>query len=254
MRLWATSAIAWAVAAHPACAADGPRSTASVLTAVFRAHGQATRLGPVATIAGASSPVYDSAAELIDLVDSVAIVADAPTPVLRVSGHGLQSHVSSSSGGGMFRMTMGADSVGEARLTLAPDGAAAALTIEVRELVSSVYSKTGPGKRTSTMGLTSVGALVISGPLVGGATLRYSGQVRPNTVLFKSSAVTITLNRQTVSEADDCDSDCPAGAGGPVNHAHGVIGVIGVDAELRDAVIGVTKVRGHIRINQAMAR
>jgi len=120
------------------------------------------------------------------------------------------------------------------------------LMIVAQELVSSANYTIQYGAGAFATGATSVGSLTITGPLVGGKVLKFSGQIAPNTVAFTSPAVTITLNHQVVSGTITCSPTC--------TFTPTEIEVTAIDVELHKANVYGTAVSGEIQINHAVAR
>jgi hypothetical protein len=97
-------------------------------------------------------------------------------------------------------------------------------------------------------GDASFGSLTISGSLVGFKTLTFSGDAAPNTVLFQSSTVTITLDKQTLS---DFLPPVAAGAVPPVSPNR--ITTDALDIQLNNASVGGQLVTGDIRLGESSA-
>ncbi len=260
MRPSAIGAALLALAAGPAAAQEGPPSTATAIVAKFTAAGVASQIRPIATVSGALSRAYDSTETVAQVSETVAIAPGDPTPTLFVTGEGLSSHAAAHGRAGGGRESLGANSVAHLRLVLTAQSSTGsgdgptvpALIIEVRELATSAYFDSQAATRSAAMGLMTVGSLSISGGLVGGETLRRSGQVAPNTILYNSPQVTITLNRQVESGVVTCDEeDC---AEAPIGLGVGVIRMVGVDVALHGALVGSTRVSGQIRVDQATAQ
>ena len=260
MRIAAIGAAVLGLASGPAVAQEGPQSTAVAVTAKFVAGGVASEIRPIAAVSGAMSRTYDSSQTVAQVGEDVAMAPGDPTPTLSVTGDRLTSHASARGRGVGARESLGENTLADLRLVLAArssDGhggnaASPALVIETREFAASAYFNSPAATRSAAIGLMNVGSLSITGRLVGDATLKRSGQIAPNTVVYNSPQVTITLNRQVESGAVTCDDeDC---AETPLAAGIGVIQVVGVDIQLHGALVGATRVSGQIRVGQAIAQ
>jgi hypothetical protein len=69
------------------------------------------------------------------------------------------------------------------------------------------YSIASGSGRVSATGDASFGSLVLSGALVGGRR-SFSGDAAPNTVIFSTSTVTVTLDKKFETELISCSLDC----------------------------------------------
>lgn len=258
-RLVAAVAVACLAAAPAAALAQaGPQSAAVALAATFRAAGVMTTLPPTAAVSVASSQTFDTTQEAQRVDQSLIIAPGDPPPTLFVSGQGLSSQVSTATPAPGARQAEGRGAAQQVRVILAAASSlgqaaadkAPALAIEARQLTASAFFKAHGSANGYALGLANVGSLSISGVLVGGSLRPYSGKMTPNLVIFRSPQVTITLNRQIRSaptvECDEeaCDNEAPA-LGAPA------LRVVAIDVELHDALVGTTKVSGHIRFNQA---
>ncbi len=198
-------------AALPATAAtSAASSTAEGIGAQFTAHGVATHLGPVGNVSGSAPPTYDNSATVSVFSGSVDITPSvAPAPTLFVKAAKIKVHVA----GGIGLDTISADgegSVGKTQLTLMLDPPPPGPVPEpflavVASVVKSEASFTDvlPDGRMP-LGAARIGALTVSGSLVGDPSLGFSGSPKPNTVLFSSDQITITLNQQVVANIVEC--------------------------------------------------
>ena len=90
--------------------------------------------------------------------------------------------------------------------------------------------------------------LKIFGSLVGTSTLTYSGSAAPNTVIYDSPTVTITLNKQITEQVITCTVP-----GGCVTKVYAIT-VAALDISLNKANIDGHKVTGDIVLGQSEAR
>ena len=97
-------------------------------------------------------------------------------------------------------------------------------------------------------GDASFGSLTIGGSLIGGETLTFSGDVAANTVLFRSSTVTITLDKQTLS---DFLPPVTTAAVPPVSPNR--ITTDALDIQLNKASVGGQTITGDIRLGESSA-
>ncbi len=259
MRTAAIGGLLLGLVSGPAAAQEGPQSTALAITARFTAAGVRSQIRPIAAVSGAMSRTYDASQTVAEVHEDLAIASGDPTPTLSVTGSRLTSHASARGRGG-GREALGENTLTNLRLALVAHSSTGqsgvstspALTVDARELASSAYFNGAAKARGGATGLMNVGALSISGQLVGDAILKRSGQVAPNTVVYSSPQLSITLNRQIESGVVSCDDeDCTET---PLAVGVGVIQVIGIDIELHGALVGATKVNGQIRVGQVTAQ
>jgi hypothetical protein len=100
----------------------------------------------------------------------------------------------------------------------------------------------GPNKGFLS-GAASFHLLIVSGALVGGDTLTFSGNAAPDTVLYKSSTVTITLDEQTLLFP-------PAATGGIIGPT---ITTDAIDIRFNQATFAGQTITGDFAIGQSSA-
>ena len=160
-----------------------------------------------------------------------------------------------------FVSTTGKSSVATANLTITntvPPGSALPILLYLGVTASKVvtsadYTQTFPQTVTVT-GAASFGSLSISGSLLNGQTVTYSGSAPPNTALYKSPvastneipAVTITANAETKVGIISCGPNCVFT---PTR-----INVAGLSVNLYNAMINGFPVTGTIVLGSAAAQ
>jgi hypothetical protein len=82
------------------------------------------------------------------------------------------------------------------------------LTLTATNVTSQVTDTQTLPSVSSPAGTASFGALSLSGSLVGGKTLTFSGAAPANTVLYDDDFMTVTLNQQIVTGTIDCAPTC----------------------------------------------
>jgi hypothetical protein len=92
------------------------------------------------------------------------------------------------------------------------------------------------------------GSITISGSLVGFKTLTFSGHAAANTVLFHSSTVTVTLDKQTLS-----DFLPPVAAGAAPRVLANRITTDALDIQLNKAPLLGQTITGDIRLGETSA-
>ena len=110
---------------------------------------------------------------------------------------------------------------------------------------SSTFNRTIPSNATAT-GVTTIGSLDIRGKLLGATRLAYSGAAPPNTVIYDTRNLTVTLNRQIVTELVTCGLTCTVT---PQN-----IQTAAIDVEFHKAQMFGTEVSGDILIGETTAQ
>ncbi len=151
--------------------------------------------------------------------------------------------------------TLDADStanIGSATVSLTDPSVGSLLLLGLSASATFVHSESsasyvfGPN-RGFVSGDASFGSLTISGSLVGGKTLTFSGDAAPNTVLFQSATVTITLDKQTLSDF------LPPVAGTALPVSPNRITTDALDIQLNHASVGGQIVTGDIRLGESSA-
>ncbi len=100
----------------------------------------------------------------------------------------------------------------------------------------------GPNEGSHS-GDASFHSLTITGALVGGETLKFSGDAAPDTVLYKSSTVTITLDEQMLLFP-------PAATGGIIGPS---ITTDAIDIQFNNAKFAGQTITGDFAIGQSSA-
>jgi len=197
--------------AWPAVAGTSVASSDAVgMAAQFTSGGVTTGLGPVGHLAGSAPPGYDDAATVSAFSGSVAITPSIkPTPTLFVRTASIKVHVAGAIG--VDNLSADSDSsVGKARLMLALDPPPPTpvpqpfLTVKANFVKSAASASDILPDSRSVAGAARIASLTIGGSLIGDPPLVFSGTPRPNTILFSSSAITVTLNQQAVASVDEC--------------------------------------------------
>jgi hypothetical protein len=179
-------------------------SSANGFSSVLRDNGHMTTIAPFARVFGAAPPAFDHT-KTIAHFDKTYDLSRAKRNYLSLQVEATHIVDTAKSAG------LGIDAIstrGEARLGSAdfalidnPLSTLAVLGLSVE--ATGVHSDSnasfvfGPDEGSLT-GDASFRSLTISGDLVHGKTLKFSGDAKANTVLYSSSTVTITLDRQTL--------------------------------------------------------
>ncbi|GEM_PF-3120515 len=252
----------WAAlaAALPVHAQSAASSEAYGFSAKFVVNGQATLLAPVGQVKGSAPPAYKNATHAKTDNESLFLFAGTPPiPELVIDALGIKSQATSS--GIAIDSVSATANTAIKTFTLSlidypPPPVATASTIPFPEPFLNInasdisaaasYSLVFPSAG-STDSQVSFGSLSIGGTLVGSRTLTFSGIAAPNTVLYDSPTVTITLDQELTRGTVDCINaqGCSFVVGG--------IEATAIDIALRDAVLNGTKVSGHILIGRSAA-
>jgi len=184
-------------------------STADALSAQFTANGYVTTLPAVAPVAGTAPPTYNKKVTL-GAFNTILNIADSPVtaapPALYATLSGIAYHVDGS-GLGVDNYGSEGDATvtsGELSLNLnPPPPAGGAVPLAPLSISASAVHATGSysvvvPQPPRVAGSASFGSLSVSGALVGGETLTYSGTPPANFTLYSSPNITITLNEQLV--------------------------------------------------------
>jgi len=227
--------------------ASASQASASGISASFTSGGVRTIITPVAPVMGGTvSAKYKRSADSGVYQKTLLLAAGStPVPALTVTAKNFHSHVE-----GIF----GVDT-----LSSEGDGTALGLDLSLQlyppvpgpvpqpflHITATKLKETGsfneiaPGFATVAAGAEVTG-LSISGSLLHGETLQYSGSPRENKVLFKSPTMTITLNHEITSELISCRPKCVVT---PV-----AISASGIEITLTNADVNGRKVSGQIDI------
>jgi len=185
----------------------GVFSSADALAADLAFGGTTTQVGPVAPVSGHAPPAYDDTSHINHLHTTVELKPGSLLhPTLRFDENGIDtdayssgigvdsvsSHAQANIGSDMFLLT---DNPSPLAIAAVLGLSLSATGIHASADFSRVF---GPG-RNFVAGDASFGSLTIGGSLLG-RTLSFSGNAAPNTVLFSSPTITVTLDRQIVTD------------------------------------------------------
>lgn len=247
------------LAGHAADTASVASSSAYGIGAEFTSGDIATSLDPIGGLAFEAPPAYNKSAAVPSVQQSLVVVSgNRPIPTLFVNATGIKSHVASNGIQIDFVAAEGDAAVKSVDLTLIlnppPPGPPPVppipfpqpfLSLSATKIASTAsFNHTFPAGSFAT-GSASLGSLVVSGSLVGYQTLKFSGNVPKNTVLFKSPTVTVTLNQQIVAGLVSCQMACTVAATGITTDA--------VHISLHDADIGGHLVSGELVLGRSYA-
>jgi hypothetical protein len=243
--------------AMPAAAASPPNSsdTAVGIDTHFESGGMATHLGPVGKVSHDNNGTYDKTVHVGKINETAPIIDQNPTPTIFLNAGDVNSEVKSSGIEIDSETSQATSSIGNASLMLnlnpLPPSANSVVPIPYLQVMGKNFTSQAsfntvfPSNITAT-GSASVHNLQIIGSLVGGQTLTYSGSAPPNTVLYDSPTVTITLNRQMEVGLISCSPDC--------KFTPYSITVTAVAIDLNKADIDGHKVTGEIVIGESTAQ
>jgi len=226
-------------------------SSADSLSGDLEVGSSQTSFGPIGLAAGAAPPAFDST-QTVDAFNQTYNLdhADPNLLTLQVQATKLVNNASSAGLGTdniSAQATANIQSPGflltdNPLSTLSFLGLSASATfINSNSDASYVY---GPN-RGSLSGDASFGSLTISGALVGGETLSFSGDAAANTILYKSPTVTITLDKQTLSDL------LPTSGPAPVSPSR--ITTDALDIQLKNAPLSGNMISGDIVLGETTA-
>jgi hypothetical protein len=246
----ALSAIVIGVFAAGAASAAG--ASALGLSATFTTDGVGTALAPVNPLGSGVANGYDKTKSIASYSKTLILTADgAAPPTLTVDTSTERSHIKGAFGVDTDS-AKGAASVASINLKLAlytpPNSdvvAAPYLQITATKAEETAdYEYVAP-KLTTVSTSGAIDTLTITGPLVGGKTLTFSGSPKVNTVLFQSPTVTITLNQKITTALISCTPKCLFT---PYS-----VGASAIDVTLSNAKLGKHTVSGDISIASGAA-
>ena len=222
----------------------------------FETKGMATHLGPIGFVSHNNSGAYDKSVHVGSVNENAPIVAQPVAPTIFINASGINSEVKSSGIGVDSETTQASASVDRAALMpnlnpLPPSGLPFPqpyLQVQSSGVSSQANFNTVFPSFTSATGSSSVRSLKIIGSLVGTSPLTYSGSAPPNTVIYDSPTVTITLNKQIKEEVITCTLP-----GGCVTKVYAIT-VDAVDISLNKADVDGYKITGDIVLGESQAR
>lgn len=241
-----------ACCAAPAFAAGPqPQSSGDAFFAHIVSTGVATDAGPFAHVAGHGTLYNDSATGAPEQ-EVIALLPLNPTPSLYLNlGAAKASAVNAGIGVDSESWSSKAevDSVQAAiNLNPLPPGSPfpqSFLSITATKAKADAgLSIVFPSTETANSG-AKIGALVISGSAIGTKVLHFSGSPAPNTVIYDSPTVTITLNARVLGGVITCP---------PCMFTPHLIEADAVDIALNKAPWRGNKYSGHIIIGRAIAK
>jgi hypothetical protein len=201
-----------AACVHSASAAG---SSAFDISATFTSGGVTTVINPVNRLTSGSSSTYQKSANFGAYNKTLHITTGtAPVPTLTVSATNLRSHIA----GGFGVDTISAEgdatvSGVDISLQLDPPPPGGPFPQPFLHITAARLQETANYNLVvptfTTVGSNAdVKGLKVSGSLVGGKTLAFSGAPAANKVLFQSPTVTITLNHKLVAALISCFPKC----------------------------------------------
>ncbi len=265
---FAGAALPALLAVTPASAQASDPAAASAaydISAKFTSENMTTSLGPVNDVNGAAPPAYSKTKVLDSYDQSIAVppLVPSPSPYPMVASFTaqakhLRSHAASNGIQLDFVSATGDSQIRSANLQIVEPVSSTleelALGVNASAVADSAsYSKVFPN-HVSVEGSASFGSLSITGSLVGGHTITYSGSAPPNTVLYQSPtstphempAVVITANQQQIVYLISCNPNCTATPQSIEVHA--------LDISLNNAPIEHHPVTGDIVLGDSSAR
>jgi hypothetical protein len=227
-------------------------SSADSFSGTLDANGSTTTISPYALVSGEAPPAYDDTSSIGLFHHTYNLTPGDPNNLLLdmrasdiVNNAESLPHVIAGQIG-----AQGTADIGSANLTLT-DSPNPMLPLSVLELSinatgiqSQSDSSVGPDGGSFLGGDASFHSLTVTGLMVGGETLTFSGDAAANTVLYKSSTVTITLDQQTLLLP-------PAATGGTIGPS---ITTDAIDIQFNHANIGDNQtMTGNFVIGQSSA-
>ena len=230
-----------------------PLSSALGIQAKLQVEGISTQVGPIDQLVGQTSGAYNSSETVARVNESTALVAQPVTPTIFVRAKNIVSHIAASGIQIDSRTSRGDSQIDSADIWInlnppPPTGPFPQpyLSITLHNLDASAnYSLVLP-KTSAIVGNTSLGSLSVSGQFVGDATLKYAGSAAPNTLIFDTPTITITLNRQMKTGIISCSPNC--------TFTPTSLDVSAVYIELHKAIMGNHKISGTIAIGENSAQ
>ena len=213
------------------------------------ADGFTTTLSPFDLVSGAAPPAYDQTRTLAAFDKTYDLT---PTEANSLTLEMQASHmVDTASSAGIGVDSIGANgtaNLASANFVLADNPLSTLSVLGLSVEASGIHSDSnsslvfGPNEAVLS-GDASLQSLTVTGALVGGKTLTFSGHAAANTVLYSSSTVTITLDAQTLLLP-------PAAASGVIGPS---ITTDAIDIRFNDAKFGGHTISGDFALGQSSA-
>ena len=230
-------------------------SEADSLSGSFVTGGHTTAFGPIGQVSGIAPPAFHHIVKIGAFGETFSL---DPTslidPTLQINATDL-TNTASSDGLGIDNIsTQSTSDIASASIVLT---GAVSSTLEILGLsvaATFIHSNSsasyvfGPD-RGFVSGDASFQSLSISGSLIGGKTLTFSGDAAPNTVLYHSPTVTITLDQQTLS---DFLPPSPVASGTPPILPNRIT-TDALNIQLTDAPLLGVPITGHISLGETSA-
>jgi hypothetical protein len=193
-----------ALAATPVMAGSLDASMADALSAQFTAQGFSTTLPALASVQGSAPPSYNKQDSLpgYNKILNIAHKLESP-PALYAHLTGIWDHVMGSGIGVDSHGSEGDTKIATAALSLnlnPPPSTTMLVPLQISATgvqASANYNVVVP-RPALVSGTANFGDLTITGSLLGGNTLTYSGTPPANHILFSNDEVSITLNEQVI--------------------------------------------------------
>jgi hypothetical protein len=201
LAIFAITGTLTASAMGPVMAGSLDASMADALSGRFVADGDLTALSAVVPTQGSAPPSYNHKDTLPDYA-KVLNIARTPT-ALYAHLTGVWDHVMGSGFGVESHVSEGDASIATAALMLnlnppPPTADIVPLLISATRVHASASYRV-VSRSTLVSGTASFGELIITGSLLRGTTLTYSGTPPENYLLFSNAEVSITLNEQVAT-------------------------------------------------------
>jgi hypothetical protein len=225
-------------------------SSADALSGYLDGGSSQASFGPVGLVSGAAPPAFHQTKKLATFDDTYSVGATAASQsTLQIHATNLINSASSTGLGIDSIGTQASSEIGSANIVLT-DNLSTTLSILGLSLSATlVHSDSdasyvfGPN-RGFLGGDASFGSLTIGGSLIG-KTLTFAGGAAANTILYHSSTVTITLDKQTLSDFLPPSTVAPIGPNRITTDA--------IDISLNNAHLGGQTLSGDIALGETSA-
>ena len=226
--------------------ASASESLAFGVSANFTTGGVNTALEPVNALNNGTAAVYNKTLNSGAYNKTLTLDIGTAPPVLTVTASNLRSHVSHLFGLDASFITTEATASGLG-LKLAPlKGPSGVVVAPYLQITADSVQETGNynhimPNRTTVASQGQIKNLIVTGTLVGGKTLKFSGVPKPDQVLFQSDTVTITLAQSISAELISCSPKCVV--------TPYFINTSGLQVIITNATLGDRKVSGQITVD-----
>ena len=223
------------------------QSSAYTIDAAFTHGGETFGIGPTTPVSGQAPPNYAVHDGLRHLASTVALGTGKSAPTLTVQASSLSADVSSAGLNLNVFTDRAKTNIGSITLTVSDGSGTPALQITGSGLRTEATHEVLAIDAQTNQGHTQIEQLTVTGSLVGGQTLKFSGAIGEQKVLYDSDSVTVTVGRRVRKAI--LPITCPL----VCTLIHYDVQEQALSIVLHKAAIGRETVSGHVSLGESFA-